>query len=495
MGKIPSVSNFDFFLFQRYASLESGTNLKSTFLNVVLFYPCSLVLTLVCLALSPLAIVAKFAGWHPMDRSTAAVGDQGESDQLQILVRTEGGAIITLDVDRSATVQSLLPEVKGNLGLAFDRKTIHLKFNDALLDESPGINLDSYGLGNGDVLELVVEPDKVEITVQMENGDVVVVTLNADLTVEALMVQLQTQTGILVEQQWLFLNGERLDMDRVLRTLETTQLELFDLFMTLEIEINGAAAEQVIVRRDALYEDLRESVAAVSGLNADDIEILFNDQVLDETLTLHAQGIRNGSLLVALSTPEEDEDEEEASFDDEYAAIKQEEEQKRRVEEERERAPKRQALPPAAPKPAAAKPPPEKEVTKKEVDEKAAKKKKKVEKKGRKRDKVVDDGLQALVPIEEETTESVSGDLEGGAFGESVEEEQPQRLEEEADKRLEKEYEQITVVDEKKKKKEARKERARERRRRIRGYIKDVLRNVRYTSIRTHSVWLIFTSF
>ena len=449
----------------RYASLEVGNNFKSTFLNILLFYPWSLILTLLCLALSPLSLLLKMIGCHPMDRSTAAVEEQGEGGQVQLLVRTEGGVIITLDVDRKAAVQSLLPEVKSNLGLAFDRKTIHLKFNDALLDESPGSNLDSYGLGNGDVLELVVEPDKVEITVQMENGDVVVVTLNADLTVEALMVQLQTQTGILVDQQWLLLDGERLDMDRVLRTLETTQLELFELLMTLEIEINGAAPEQVIVRRDALYADLREAVAAVSGLNADDIEILFNDQVLDETLTLHAQGLRNGTRLVASSTIEEedasyDDDDEVEFYDDDEISTSAEEVTtgKGKVYYHDARAgettwskPQRKRAPPPA-KPVSKKTEPRKEI----VEEKKS-----------------DDDRLGEVALDE---------LElGRGYGTS------ELVEEETKQRELVPYDAMKSANQlryeaKKRRAQERRKRARERRRRIRGYIKDVLRNVRLAS-------------
>ena len=455
--------------FLRYADLDNGTNFKSTMLNIGVFYPLSLVLTLVSIALSPLALLLKVFGCHPMDRKHTAQVGETDGDVLQILVRTEGGAMITLDVDREASVQSLLPKVKDNLGLAFDKRVIHLMYEDAMLDESPNSNIQGYGLDNGDVLQLIVEPDEIEITVRLENGELVTVKMQADSSVDQLKATLERQTGYARNIQWLLLDGEELDGSRSLRSLSSTELELFEVTMTLEVTVSNGDTHQVIIRRDARFAELAESIAGLVQVDVADIEILFNDQPFDEEMTLHAQGLRNGSTVV-VNVPEEESDEEYGDVleeelgggqflaetqklqrsavseaprrlreaeelereKDKAAPKKKKAAARRKADEKKKRAKEEEARPP---------PPPQPIIEEKEED-------------GLVLESSLETGLEvydAEDQVEKEELVFGKGDIEGG---------------------------EVLLEDERKAKKEKRKERARERRRRIRGYIKDILRNV-----------------
>ena len=256
------------------------------------------------LALSPLSLLLKVLGCHSMDKEDAnlAMVNPEDSDVIEIFFKTAGGGLITLEFDKDESVQAVIPKVQDNLGFDFIKSTIHLQFNGEELDETETVTLAQYGIKSGDVLNVVVEPDKIEIRVKLEDGTILLIKLSARATVSLLMDELAKETRLEKSNQYLLVRGERVaDLNMPVSRLDsTTELELFPLQMSLRITLSSNRSVRATVDRDASYEDLRRTIAKLEKTSESLIHLLFEKVELEDGPTLHAQGLRSNSELVCV---------------------------------------------------------------------------------------------------------------------------------------------------------------------------------------------------
>ena len=270
-----------------------------------MFYPFSLVVSTVFLALSPLSLVLKFCGFHPMDRKDESLPmvNPEDANVMEIFFKTEGGGLITLEFDKEETVVAVLPKVQDNLGFDFIKRTIHLKFNGEQLEESETVTLAEYGIKSGDVLEIIVDPEKIEIRVKLENGDILVIKMDSQAAVEVLMGELAKQTGIAPEEQFLLKDGQRLKTSVKLISLgltEKQELELFPVEMQVQVTLSDGEVTQITVRRDDLGAELIATVASMEGTSEEYIHLSFNGTDINSEAMLHAQGLRTDTQLITV---------------------------------------------------------------------------------------------------------------------------------------------------------------------------------------------------
>lgn len=234
-------------------------------------------------------------------------GLKGTDDSLQIFLRTEGGVIITLNVEQTDSVASLIPKAKQNLGLAFDKKTLHFIFNNEMMDESENIPLSRYGLSSGDTLDLVVEPEKIVITIKLEDGTIQEVKIGRDATIGELLQALAKRQRLHPDAFWLLLDGRQIHHESSRKLSEIgvsagTELELLEKEILLHVELSNGTSAEVRILRDAAYQDLLRQVAELEGIPSDDIELLVDGERLNPENNLHDQGISSRSSIVSISS-------------------------------------------------------------------------------------------------------------------------------------------------------------------------------------------------
>ena len=291
-----------------YTSLPNASNFKSTVLNVFCFYPMALVFSAMFLALSPLALLLKLCGVHPKDKEqlkAAILPESVDSSKSEVFFRTEGGVLMTLDVERTATVPATIALVKDNLGFDFVKRTIHLASKGNVLPEDNQSMLSQFLLESGAVLDILVEPERVEIRIRLENGDTIVVNINGEETVSMLMEKIAPQCGIPASNQWLLLdNGPVLPSARLgeLALLRQARLDMkvFELIITLNLQLPDESPAELSIRRDVSVRSLRQDIARQHQLEANQIELAINEAVLDLEITLHAAGVTGGTVVSVL---------------------------------------------------------------------------------------------------------------------------------------------------------------------------------------------------
>ena len=292
-----------------YTSLPNASNFKSTFLNVFCFYPMALVVSAVFLALSPLALLLKLCGVHPKDKEqlkAAILPESVDSSKSEVFFRTEGGVLMTLDVERTATVPATIALVKDNLGFDFVKRTIHIAAKGHVLPEDNQSMLSQFLLESGAVLDILVEPERVEIRIRLENGDTIVVNINSEETVSMLMEKIAPQCGIPASNQWLLLDNSpilpsaRLGELALLRQARL-DMQVFELIITLNLQLPDGSAAELSIRRDVSVSLLQEDIARQHQLEVSILELKVDGELLDLKTTLHAAGVTSGTVVSVLS--------------------------------------------------------------------------------------------------------------------------------------------------------------------------------------------------
>ena len=298
-----------------YTSLPNSSNFKSTFLNVFLFYPSSLVVSLLFLPLLPLSLLLKCCGIHSMDNraedSLQVLPEKLDSSSSEMFFRTEGGVLFTLDIEPTSTVLTTIEVVQESLGFDFVRRKVHLGFNGELLDERESTRLNQYDLASGDVVDVLVEPTTVDIRLRQESGPVLAIKLSGEAALADLMDAVEAKTKILATNQWLLLNDNpvSVNLDTRLGILALTesqqgpmQMAVFELVITVDVELPGGdgAVLTTQIRRDETVSRLVQAVAEERRLDVGEIEIAKQGQPgpLALELTVHAAGLKTGTILI-----------------------------------------------------------------------------------------------------------------------------------------------------------------------------------------------------
>ena len=247
----------------------------------------------------------KLCGCHSMDRKDDSLPmvNPEDANMMEIFFKTEGGGLITLEFDKEESVVAVLPKVQDNLGFDFIKRTIHIKFNGEQLEESETVTLAEYGIKSGDVLEILVDPEKIEIRVRLENGDTLVIKIDPQAPVDLLMSELAKQTGIPPNGQYLLQDGERLQGGVNLISLGLTdekELELFALEIELQITLSTGDIKTVTLSRDFLGDALIATVASLESTTKEYIHLSFNGNDLDPFEKLHNQGLTTDSQLTTV---------------------------------------------------------------------------------------------------------------------------------------------------------------------------------------------------
>ena len=230
-----------------------------------------------------------------------------DTGEMEIFFKTEGGGLITLEFHKEESVVAVLPKVQDNLGFDFIKRTIHLKFNGEQLEESETVTLAEYGIKSGDVLEIIVDPEKIEIFVRLENGDILAIKINAQATVSALMEELAKQSGIASQEQYLLLGGEQLDPASILAGLglqPENELELYPLRITLSITLSNRGTVRATVDRTLSYSELLETIAPFEDTTAEFVRLTLDGAELSHNESLHTQGLTNDTELVSMKEVE-----------------------------------------------------------------------------------------------------------------------------------------------------------------------------------------------
>ena len=230
-----------------------------------------------------------------------------EQDELELFFKTSKGGLVTLEFNRNESVLAVLPKVQEMLGFDFIERTIHLTFEGQELEESDTITLAQYGIKSGDTLDIVIDPIKLEIRVRLENGNLIVVKMESQASVAVLMNELAKRTGIKQNGQYLLLNGEELESSLVLSRIgltDDTELELYQLRITISVTLSNRGIVRATVERDSLVRDLLEIIAQRENTTPEFVRLRMNDVDLDANASMHVQGLTHDSELVSIKEVE-----------------------------------------------------------------------------------------------------------------------------------------------------------------------------------------------
>jgi uncharacterized ubiquitin-like protein YukD len=245
----------------------------------------------------------------PLDDPISTLGDCGLKDgdsidllpqEMTIMIKTPDGKKLPVSVKPNLTVRDLKKKVEAKHGIPAEDQNIHL--HDKCLD-NPGATVQSYGVDDGDVLDMEPHDTTITIRVRTPKGKKLRVKIQPTDSVQDLKNKIENEHNIPIEEQDLSFNAKQLDDPK--STLGDCGIKhhgaIIDLNahdMTLIVKTPEGKELSIPVNPDDSIRQLQKRMKTKHGVPVKDQSLSWNGKPLDDPdSTLSDYGLSDGDII------------------------------------------------------------------------------------------------------------------------------------------------------------------------------------------------------
>lgn len=225
----------------------------------------------------------------------------GGAGDMEITIKTPEGKMLPITVSPNDKVRDLKKKVEANHGIPAEDQSLRIPDSSTRL-EKPQATLHSYGVKDGDILEM--EPYDATITVRIRtpNGKKLRVKVQPTESVEDFKNKIAGEHNIPVDDQDLTFKGKPLDDPALtLHDCGIKHGDIIDLNANdMNVIVRTPAGEEISIPVN-VYDSIRKlkkKVKAKHGVPVEDQDLVWKGEPLDDPeSTLEDLGVSDGDVI------------------------------------------------------------------------------------------------------------------------------------------------------------------------------------------------------
>jgi ubiquitin C len=214
---------------------------------------------------------------------------------INIAVETPDGKVHMVEAKPSDTADMIKEKIAEETGMAAPRQVLKFQGNEL----SKGKTVKDMGIRDGSAI--TVEVFKVPVTVKTMDGKQIKVMVDPIDKLGDIKKQLEKESGLVPENQKLFMNGDELMDDN--KTADDygikadSVLDLEPKSIKITVEMPDGKAHTVEVNASDTADTIKEKIAEKTGMAAPRQVLKFQGKELPKGKTVKDMGIRDGSAI------------------------------------------------------------------------------------------------------------------------------------------------------------------------------------------------------